>query len=393
MIILGGTYAERCRRPASDRLRGSGVRAAIALRGLADSLELWTCASPSERLELDVVAGAYGLAYTVAERSTLIGFAYFTPLSPPAISGLGARTDANFDAKADTVLRFGMLEAGLAVSISARTLVIDPQSESADLPLEASTYDRLAVVANERETLRLGGALEVEVAAANVQKQTNADAVVAKCGARGAVVATRGTVETVGSFPTERVWPIGSGDIFAAAFAWAYGERGDDALTAARFASRSAAHWCSSPAEPQLDQSYTAAEELPFAPRPVVYIAAPFFGLGQSWLVDLVRDALRELGAAPFSPFHDVGRGGPEVAIADLEGLDKSASVLALLDEFDPGTLFEVGYSIRKGTPVVAYLDPRPAEPLVMLEGSGVEVATDLASATYRAIWRGLRGT
>jgi nucleoside 2-deoxyribosyltransferase len=103
-----------------------------------------------------------------------------------------------------------------------------------------------------------------------------------------------------------------------------------------------------------------------------------------------VRHALVELGAQPFSPLHDVGRGGPEVAIADLDGLDRSASVLALLDEFDPGTLIEVGYAIRRDVPVVAYLDPRPLQHMVMIEGSGVEVVDDLSSAVYRAIWRGM---
>ncbi len=97
-----------------------------------------------------------------------------------------------------------------------------------------------------------------------------------------------------------------------------------------------------------------------------------------------------ELGADPFSPYHDVGVGGLEVAAKDLAGLDTSNSVLALLDAFDTGTVFEVGYAVRNGTPVVAYLDPRKTDQLTMIEGAGVEVTDDLATSIYRAIWAGM---
>ena len=40
-----------------------------------------------------------------------------------------------------------------------------------------------------------------------------------------------------------------------------------------------------------------------------VYLAGPFFSMGQRWLVDEARRCLGELGMDVFSPFHDIGPG------------------------------------------------------------------------------------
>lgn len=391
MIVIGGSYTERCQRPGFDRLRGSGLRAALALKSLT-KVAFHSACSAEERPTLESVLGGAGEIDLVAlERAAPVVFDYFTPLSPPGINGLGTKAPGRFAASDRTALLFGMIEGIAAPDLSVETLVVDPQGSSGDAIPGGARFQRLGLVANEREVQQLAGSRGVEAAAGALRQRIGADAVVVKCGARGALVATSEGLSSIGCFQTDGVSPIGSGDIFAAAFAWAYGERGDPPVDAARFASRSVAHWCSREDEPSLLAAYDEAlPEVGFGPRPTVYIAAPFFGLGQSWLVDLVRSALAELGADPFSPFHDVGVGGPEIAVADLEALDRSMAVLALLDEFDPGTLFEVGYAIRQGIPVVGYLDPRPERHLVMLEGSGVDVVTDLSSAVYRSIWRAM---
>jgi nucleoside 2-deoxyribosyltransferase len=390
VIIIGGAYWERCERPDLTRLRGSGLRAAIALRQIVPDLEFHTCISARERPDLQAVVDVFGGFKTdVCDRDVPVVFDYFTPLSPPAVSARGAVAIGPRTMKGGTILRYGMLENRDELNVDADTLVVDPQGE-----LSAVTswgkFRRLAVVANEREAAQVGGGTSVEDAARQLLNATRADVVVVKCGARGALVVSAADIQSVSVWPADYVFPIGSGDVFAAAFAYAYGEQQLDAVSAARYASRSTAHWCASRAEPALLPTYLGSEELPFGERPLVYIAGPFFGLAQVWLVDLVRHALGELGARPFSPLHDVGRGGSEVAKADLEALDRSDSVLALLDDLDPGTVFEVGYAMRRGTPVVAYLDPRPGQHMVMIEGSGVEVVDDLSSAVYRSIWRGM---
>jgi hypothetical protein len=177
--------------------------------------------------------------------------------------------------------------------------------------------------------------------------------------------------------------------VFAAAFAWAWAVQGQAPVDAARFASRSVAFWAQSPLEePPL--SATAGEdlgELPLGARPRVYLAGPFFDLGQHWVTSLAYQALVGVGAEVFSPLHDVGRGDRSVAKADLAGLEGSAAVLALLDGADPGTLFELGYATHHGLPIIGYAQHFDDEDTKMLVGTGAELHQDLSTAVYRCVW------
>jgi hypothetical protein len=379
-------------RPADRRLRGSGLRAAITLRGVVPDLVLHTALSDREIPDFEAVSGAFGIEAHAASRDSPITFNYFTPLSPPAIDGMDARMLAPIDATDDVVLRFGMLERDQQIDVSCATLIVDPQGETRALPSGDLRPERLAIVANEREIRRLGGTDDTSRAAGLLLKSSNAEAIVVKSGARGARVIRNDGEVLVGPLPTQRVHPIGSGDAFSAAFAWAFGVKGADAVEAARVASAYTSEFVSSVVELALaDGPVPALAE--FSEAPTVYLAGPFFGLGQEWLVDLVRHALVDLGAVPFSPLHDVGRGGPEVAQEDLDGLDRSAAILALVDDLDVGTIFEIGYAVRCGKPVVAYLDPQQSGNLTMLEGTGVEITDDLSTAVYRSVWRAMRSS
>jgi nucleoside 2-deoxyribosyltransferase len=87
----------------------------------------------------------------------------------------------------------------------------------------------------------------------------------------------------------------------------------------------------------------------------MVYLAGPFFSLAERWLVETSRAVLAGLGASVFSPLHDVGVGGDEVAAPDLDGLRRADAVFALLDGWDPGTVYEVGWAHREDLPVVGF--------------------------------------
>jgi nucleoside 2-deoxyribosyltransferase len=121
---------------------------------------------------------------------------------------------------------------------------------------------------------------------------------------------------------------------------------------------------------------------------PKIYLAAPFFDVGQRWLVEVVRSALMDLGAEVFSPLHDVGYSVPDAAAHDLAGLATCDSVLALLDGSDPGTVFECGWATDHGIPVTGFCQRGDPEALSMIRGSGANVRDDLSSAVYAAIWR-----
>lgn len=402
MIIVGGTYDERVIVPQNEDLAGSGLRAAAALAADVD-VHLVTAVDSTTQPVADSVFSTYGISATVVERDEPVGFQYFTPVSPPSIDGPSSSHSASLVGDDDTALVFGMVEGGPR-EVRAHRLVFDPQRprDLAVLDLGGVRGDETTIVANAREIRALArGTHELNTAAVQVLRMSGADAVIVKDSARGCLVATKAleSVARVGPYPTTSVWPLGSGDVFAAAYAHAW-SRGAEPEQAARIASSSAAWWCATrsarvPAEilggtPVCDILGEAASELRVSDAPpLIYLAGPFFTLAERWLVELCRKVLWGLGADVFSPLHDVGPGGDEVAARDLDGLDRADAVLALLDGWDPGTVYEVGWAQRKGLPVVGFLNGCSHEGTKMLVGTGAELHQDLSSALYRAVWAG----
>lgn len=386
MKVLGGTYLEVCAEPEFRQLRGSGLRAVLSLRELGEC-ELITAVDGGDRTELASICGALGVTVRSLARNEPVSFEYFTPLSSPAINGRLARVEEEVEVTGDSVLVFGMVEEA-RIRVEAQRAVFDPQRprDLAGLDMSWLSAGEWALVANAAETVALGGAVDVETAARRLLEETEAAVVVTKRGARGALVTEAGRQTSVPVYPTARVSPVGSGDVFAAAFAHYWCEGGVNAVESAMRASLGAAAYCGSKRD-----DFSLAWDETLEPLEVngarVYIAAPFFDIAQRWLVELVREALRGLGAEVFSPLHDVGHGGDEVAGADLAGLDDCGAVLALLDGDDGGTLFEAGYARARALPVVAYGTRHSPEGAKMVRGSGGELHKDLSTAVYRSIW------
>jgi len=84
-------------------------------------------------------------------------------------------------------------------------------------------------------------------------------------------------------------------------------------------------------------------------------------------------------GADVISPVHDIGRAADydspeEVAQQDLDAIERSDLVFALLDHLDSGTHFEVGYARKEGTPVIGYANDFEMGSETMIRGSGCKV-------------------
>ena len=74
----------------------------------------------------------------------------------------------------------------------------------------------------------------------------------------------------------------------------------------------------------------------------------------------------------------------------DVEAIRRSAAVFALVDNLDPGTLFEIGYARALGIPVVAFVQKEGEEAMKMLEGTGCDLSRDFVTAVYKTAWTGL---
>lgn len=384
--VIGGTYHERCVDPALDRLGGSGLRSAGILCSLGDAVEFTTFLDPGTEAEAQSVATTLGLSISTHAREGPITFTYETPLSTAQLDGGRQRCDP-VRVTGDLIVGFGMVEADWHAR--ADTLVLDPQHSDPQAILDKSTSSRCALLLNEHEARRLTGKHDT-ADAARALLGGQVGVVVIKQGAIGGLVVDRRATAQFGVVPTDTVAPIGSGDAFTAGFAHAWSRDHSDPAEAGRFASRvAAAHSLIGAPQiaPTVLTSLPAPLPYPSGIQPTVYLAGPFFSIAERQLIHQVRAALIHLGVAVFSPFHDIGLGGDEVAEQDLIALRQCHSVIALLDGADPGTLFEVGWATQAEIPVVGLVETVNAHEWTMLRGTGTHIAKDLSTACYRAAW------
>jgi nucleoside 2-deoxyribosyltransferase len=363
----------------------------VALAALGP-VELHTYIGAGDSRALQALANAAGVTVRAASPiKRTCSFFYFHPLSVPVIAPSHIERHESLVVKGDVVLRFGMLEGDAIVH--GQRVIYDPQSANAPQTFSenGSTAESLAVVLNRQELHLLTGESDISNGATLLMHLEKADVIVVKRGGEGAlVVDSSGLVNHVPAYHSELVFSIGSGDMFAAAFAAYWGNDRKSPVDAADLASRATALYCES-RSPGLSPA-SALMELQLrkaAVRPgKVYLAAPFFSLGERWLVEEARVALFNAGLEVFSPLHDVGTGpGTIVASEDLAGLEKCNRMLALADGADTGTVFEIGYARAAKLPVVVYTRTLSDEGLKMIVGSNCHVIDDFTTAIYHTAW------
>jgi nucleoside 2-deoxyribosyltransferase len=382
VIVVGGTYTETILYPTfTTHLVGSGLRAAAALGSEAERLVTVATSTEVEHIKAAIAADT---SVDVIDRPGPVEFRYLDTSMRPQILGLPVEPPPILQCTFpdDDVLAFGFAELPSGYAITARRVVIDPQAPqvaSSGL-LDNVLAEKIAICANRGEARRMTGCDSPVDAASTLLQAQDVEAVVVKCGALGYVAADSHAITWMHATPTLKVRTLGSGDVFSSVFArewFADASVNDAAATASNAVAQSAGSV--SVGTLRLQPGYA----------PKVYLAGPFFTLAERWIVERVRAVLNGLGARVFSPIHDVGPGGIEVAEKDLKGLDDCDVVLALLDGFDPGTVYETGWAARENIPIVCFTSEVHAKETKMLVGMGAEVHTDLTSAMYRAVWAG----
>lgn len=403
ITVVGGFYGEECSYPPRVLYRGSGGRAASTLRGLGASVKLVTSVGPSLNDAAVEIAKQRGFELRATSKAADVWFHYAHPLAAPSISNSGSKNVQKASPiEAEFSLVFGMLEG--RPPVRARRAVYDPQDGSAAKPYwaDGSTALELALVLSFSEGVALSGATQPSEIVESLLKGENVAAVILKCGPQGALVAIQKEKHWIRAFPTDRVYKVGSGDVFSAAFSYAWLLQKESVLASAWFASRTVAYYVESSDDTMLGigvealwQGARAAQSsmTDSAARPVpdtqIYLAGPFFSTAQRWLVDEARAALMDMGFKVFSPVHDVGMGScDEVVQKDLEALDKSGIVMALADGMDPGTIFEIGYARSKGIPVVIVAESAKETDLTMMFGADCAVLNDFATGIYFTCWK-----
>jgi len=404
ITVAGGWYEEVCAEPHWHEYYGSGGRAAAALVGRKAAIRLLTYCPHAEKEKLEFAAKSFGFSVeTFGQASSLIRFQYLHWLRPPEIYPPNASSPQLLPIRAndaENAIRYGFYEGDTIVK--ARRAVYDPQNAPDRVSTFAdngSSAEQLAIVCNFAEGSKLTGQTSPQDILNALLSVPNTVAAALKGAWRGVYVATKAATELIPSIPTANVHKIGSGDIFTAEFAYGWMALGLDPIAAARRASTQVAHYSNSASLPIPESAtVTPAAAPPVPPRKDpqkkydLYLAGPFFNYAQLLVVQEMAGLFRDAGLRVFSPYHDVGLSGgvshaPKIATQDLDGLRASRILIACLDGYDPGTVFEVGYARALGIPVLLYAPNLSELNTTMFTGTGCEVAKDFTAAVYRAVW------
>jgi nucleoside 2-deoxyribosyltransferase len=400
--VVGGLYHEFCVRPQWDRVFGSAGRAALAIGLMGGTPVLHCYANKAAREAFLMEAMGAELELVDQPADEVVSFRYLHDSAPPVIRNVPAKPHPSLVVRQDKVVRFGMLESDAVVH--SNWAVYDPQNAGAAVLFGAngSTATHLALVLNSYETRIMAGlpaSSSLMVCARAVIEHEKAEVVVVKMGPAGAMVVTRESVHTVPAFRTDSVWKIGSGDTFVAHFAWAWMDNGRSPTEAAAWASRATAYYCLNrllPSAPLLEAFDPTPVEVEQGfldgRKPLVYLAGPFFDIGQVWLIEEARARISELGLNVFSPFHDIGLGAAaDVVHLDIKAIRDSDILFAIADGIDAGTHYEIGYARALNKPVVVLCEREPEEAMKMASGSGCLVVRDFTSALYTLLWEAVR--
>lgn len=402
--IVGGVYREICQFPERREILGSGGRAAAALAGLNNNIELHTFAppGPANRSEIGMSLAVYGFPIHFYDSDFLISFRWLHGLASPQqepafVSKTKDGEDFKVEVHGDIVLRYGMVE-GKAV-VHAQTAIYDPQA-----PLRAeffsangSTAKRLAYIINSSEAKLLTGEADPYKQLREIHAREKAEVVVLKQGPHGALVSDGEHTNRIPCFKTDKVGSIGSGDVFSAVFSHFWAVEGLNAQISAYKASLATAFYCNAgylPLPCNFADQIPPVECIPTTragEKRCIYLAGPFFTVAQRWLIDSLRETFVKLDVNIFSPIHDVGEGRADVVAADdLKGIVDSDVIFAVCDGLDAGTLFEIGYAVSLRKPVIAFTQVETESNLTMLKGTGCVIENDLDTAIYKAVWAAL---
>lgn len=277
-------------------------------------------------------------------------------------------------------------------SIEGEYVVYDPQNH-VGFKQTKSKAKHLALILNKNEARMLSNYVsdDIEFLGKYLLKIEEAEVVVIKNGAKGAKVFFEDTSKTIPVYESNFVWPIGSGDIFSAVFAWKWIIEKCSPEESALYASKYTADYCNSQSIPLsiIPQKFKGLE---LTNRKKIYIAGPFFTIADRFLVNEIHSILMSFDVDVFSPYHDAGlslnkQDSDELIKKDLESLESCDVVLAIISGNDPGTIFEVGYAKALKKKIIVFFENYKENDLFMFEGTNCELVTDLSTAIYKSTW------
>jgi len=401
MIVVGGAYKERCWYPHWDRIFGSGLRAALAVSKISKNSELYTFADPSLEEDIKATLGAFGVRSHITHVRGRIIAEYLYPLGQVDLFSEGTDMPGglSLNASGNVALSFGLIEG--TAKLEAKFIIHDPQSElvrpdshvNEQFRPERFITDNLTVILGESD---FPGEKNSRSQIDYVRGKYRAKILVSRRRAGGATVYIGDSEpQEVPAYEAQSFFKIGTGDVFAAAYAHYWAERGFGPVEAADIASRCMSYFADGGAIPL--PCHTALGDMnrinTYNVMQKIYIAGAVKHLPIGWLATEASEKLRKLGADTFWPVRDVdveispGR----MSSQNLDGMDDCSAVLALADDANEELISEIDYARKRGIPIVIYSASVPYQKLVDRYGNGPDYQHDFTSALYRVRWASIR--
>lgn len=379
--IIGGFYKELCLYPEWDYHFGSGGRAAAILSKFDEKICFHSYVHKSREREFKYFSNIYNVDINLLPSTEVINFEYYHALSAPNIHTLNnpIKIQKETILTEDIVICYGMIEAPNP-KLNADYLVFDPQSESNPSMIfdNGSIINHLALILNVEEGKKFTSENSIEnISKSFFKKAKNLEVLILKDGPFGAHLFYENKHYHIDAYETNNVFKIGSGDVFVAIFGYLWAKDKLNPIEAAEKASIATSIYCENRTL-QIDKNSLfknnsmkkiKANKENYNKR--IYLAGPFFTMADRWLIEEAKFQLEKFGANVFSPLHDIGYGKSDFIVKeDLKGIDKADILYAVLNDYDPGTIFEIGYAISKHIPVVIFIENKIKINMTMFEGS-----------------------
>lgn len=112
-----------------------------------------------------------------------------------------------------------------------------------------------------------------------------------------------------------------------------------------------------------------------------VYLASGWFTEEQKRMMDKVRNCLLDCNLEVFAPYYDAlmdESQSREIFECDTGKIRWADFIVAVINVFDPGTIWEWGYAYGIGKPVIAYYEGPEMKLSPMLEQSYTSLAVGI---------------
>lgn len=251
---------------------------------------------------------------------------------------------------------------------SVSVLAFDPQSTYEDISEIEPLFPYLSYLfLNKQELQGLCGYKEVEHCLSRLRQLYKGNVMV-KDGVNGSFIYTdEDELLYALSYEAVPVCPIGAGDCFNVVYL-SERMRGADIQTSLDMASYVSAkiieHEFPDPSflerEKNIQEWKSGQRKRNARLSPRVYLAAPFFSDLELRWVEFICEQLEQEGLQVFSPSRDAGiineytsrEERKEIFLRDIIEIENCDIVVALTDNDDQGTLWEIGYAYALGKPV-----------------------------------------